>query len=595
MGLSRTNVPTCRRVDAAVSFHLGDFMKQLLTGSVLLVAAVVSGCGDDEGGPTGPKPGSPATLQVGQVFTTSASQAGTVQIRGGPAGAEYVYIPFYGSDVGDANLALEVQASGAVEVQGPPNPSLAPGAVMPLLSRTGAAGLQRDEAFEERLRRMEERVLTRMIPDARALRSSSRGPLLNLSQSTAPAPQVGDLLQFNVQAESTCNNPVFRTGRVVAVTDRAIVAADTSNPAGGFAELEYREVAAAFDTLVYPVDTRNFGTPTDIDGNGRVILFYTRAVNELTDPNSDSFVGGFFFGRDLFPRDSTPRLQGCSGSNVAEIMYLLAPDPEGSVNSNKRSKEFVLQQTVGVIAHEFQHMINAGRRLYVNEASKFEEVWLNEGLSHIAEELIFYAASGLQPRNNLDLTTIRANGERVLDFNTHQAANFGRFITYLENPDTSSLIGVDDNLPTRGATWAFLRYAADRESGDDAAFFQDLVNSPTIGIKNLQAAINAEPLDWFQDWSVSVYADDAVPVDPKFLQPSWNFRSIMSAFKRSNGRYPLKVTSLAGTTPTTLTLQGGGSAFLRFALGPSGSATIKATSGGAAPPAKLRISIVRTK
>jgi len=74
-------------------------------------------------------------------------------------------------------------------------------------------------------------------------------------------------------------------GRVVAKSARAIVVADTGNPAGGFTDADYRGIAATFDTLVYPVDVRHFGEPTDLDNNGRSIIFYTRAVNELTPAN----------------------------------------------------------------------------------------------------------------------------------------------------------------------------------------------------------------------------------------------------------------------------------------------------------------------
>ena len=42
-----------------------------------------------------------------------------------------------------------------------------------------------------------------------------------------------------------------------------------------------------------------------IDENQRVIIFYTRAVNELTPSGADSYVGGFFYNRDLFPTSGT--------------------------------------------------------------------------------------------------------------------------------------------------------------------------------------------------------------------------------------------------------------------------------------------------
>src|SRR5204863_8605906 len=101
------------------------------------------------------------------------------------------------------------------------------------------------------------------------------------------------------------------------------------------------------------------------------------------------------------------------GSNFAEMFYLIVPDPSGTINGNVRTKAEVTQSSISVLAHEYQHLINAARRLYINDAEDFEEVWLNEGLSHIAEELLFYRTAGLQPRSNIDATTITASQTRI--------------------------------------------------------------------------------------------------------------------------------------------------------------------------------------
>ena len=103
---------------------------------------------------------------------------------------------------------------------------------------------------------------------------------------------------------------MMRTGRIAAVSSKAIVVADTTNPASGYTDADYQSIASTFDTLVDPTDTKAFGTPTDIDGNGHVVLFFTRAVNELTPARSTSYVAGFFYARDLFPATSTAELRG---------------------------------------------------------------------------------------------------------------------------------------------------------------------------------------------------------------------------------------------------------------------------------------------
>lgn len=401
--------------------------------------------------------------------------------------------------------------------------------------------------------------------------------------SKGPA-AVGTLLQFNTQSDDPCTNPVFRTGRVVAITQRAVVVADTANPGGGFTDDDYRALGTAFDNLVYPLDTRTFGEPTDIDGNGRVVIFFTRAVNDLTKDGEDAFVGGFFFGRDLFPKQNRTvegrSVEGCAGSNFAEMFYLRVPDP----SKTGFSKAQVQRDAVGTLAHEFQHLINQGRRLYRNQgAEPFEDPWLNEGLSHVAEELLFYQESGLGPRENIDLERLRSSGS-IDAFNSYGASNFGRLITYLRNPDAASLIGKDE-LPTRGAAWAFLRYAADRKGGSEQRLWFDLVNSKTTGVANLNGALGTKGVDWMRDWTVSVYTDDAVSAtDAAFAQPSWNFRSIVPAFNSTNGLFPLKTVPLQDGSTVPLALRAGGAAFLRFGVAPLGRAEIRTASGGAALP-----------
>ncbi|MBW3654472.1 MAG: hypothetical protein KY444_00065, partial [Gemmatimonadetes bacterium] len=378
-----------------------------------------------------------AGFAVGEVRNLTGPEAQRLLLAGGSGGAEFLYVPFNAAASGATRLAVEVSGTGVQAPTEPPNPSLAPG-----LNQAPLEGgeLTQDWEFHYRLREREIRELTPRMQSARA--AFARMPSASRSAVAQAVSAVGDIVTLNASTQA-CTNPNNRTGRVVAVSDRAVIVEDVSNPAGGFSAEEYRRIAVTFDTLIYPVDTRNFGDPSDIDTNSRVVIFYTRAVNELTPPNSTSFVGGFFFGRDLVPTAS------CATSNVAEIFYLLAPDPTGAIGGNVRTKDFVLRSTLATVAHEFQHLINSSRRLYVNNAQAFEEVWLNEGLSHIAEELQFYQVTPLEPRQNIDVNAILASEQIREAFNTYQISNFGRYATYLDNPDTASLRG-PDNLSTRG-------------------------------------------------------------------------------------------------------------------------------------------------
>jgi hypothetical protein len=333
---------------------------------------------------------------------------------------------------------------------------------------------------------------------------------------------------------------------------------------------------------VYPLDVSNFGQPADIDQNKKIILLFTEAVNELTPRNSTSYVAGFFFSRDLFPIADTPDFQGCPASNVGELFYLLAPDPNGIVNGNVRRTGFVDSVTTSVLAHEFQHLINASRRLYVTpNVQDFEETWLNEGLSHIAEELLFLHEANLTPRQNVDVTKLQSSGAIRSAFNADQSSNVARYRSFLIAPSESSPFRADDSLETRGATWNLLRYLADRNAGgstNDAPTWLALVNTARTGVANLAFVFGSDLATKVRDWSVSHYTDDlASGVSAEFTQPSWNFHSIFPALSGSGNTYPLQVKAFSAGSASG-TLIGASSVYYRFSIPPSTTATITMTA-----------------
>ena len=185
------------------------------------------------------------------------------------------------------------------------------------------------------------------------------------------------------------------------------------------------------------------------------------------------------------------------------------------------------------------------------------------------------------------------------------SSNFARFIEYMKSPREQSLMSSDaedDDLETRGATWAFLRYMADRRGGSEQTLWQSLVDSDKTGLNNLNAVLGTDVLLWMRDWTVSVYTDDRVPTSAVYQMPSWDFESIILNLRSSTGTslystYPLEVLRLfeGEGNARTMKLQGGGAGYLRFGIAGGGRAALRAQSGGAPAPGRLMISIVRTK
>jgi hypothetical protein len=535
------------------------------------------------------------TMAVGAVRYTP-NTGGCV--GGGAAGAEFTVVPVnVGASPTPNQLPqwLTFKATGIIPVTGGPSPTLLPGgASSPRIGGTRPSALRAADAWELRLRRREQAELTRGISLARqGFRDRMAGARRAITPGT---PSVGAVMQLNVETDNLCATSDLRAGRVRAVGTRAIVVADTMNPAGGLTTADYQEIANRFDALVWPTLTANFGQPEDIDANdGRVVLFFTRAVNELTPSGAAPLSTGFTLRRDLFPTAA------CATSNQGEMIYLAAADPSGAVNGNARSVASVKAAATPAIVHEMEHVINASRRIYVSFAQGLEEVWLDEGLAQVGEELVFHAASGLAPRNNLGYAEVTATTAKRDAFVAYAERNHARLREWLIAPHASGPFQADDDLATRGAAWAFLRYAADRQGGSQSAFWSALVNSTTSGTANVAAATGGTPADWFRDFALAMYADDAgIGGITTFQQPSWNFRALFNGLDYTGDHvadgYPLAPRNPTNAYGDTLSLTGGGgAAYLRMGVAPNGSAVVTLRNGAAAPPSHILLAIIRRK
>ena len=467
-------------------------------------------------------------------------------------------------------------------------------------------------AAELARRALEHRALTPLVSVARDWLASRTAlsrtvPLRPAYAVTAADAKVGDVLRLNVNANVACTNADTKSGRVAAVGTKSIIVSDTDNPTGGYTDTEYAAIAATFDTLVFPMDTTAFGAPSNISSYGKIILFYTRAVNALTPSGAGYTIGGFFFARDLYPKMAKNGLAACAASNESEMFYLLAPDPNGTVNTNKRTKDEVTLLNLTTIAHELQHLINSSRRLYVNTGARpNEETWLDEGLAHVAEELLYFRMTNVTSRQNLGLTDVAGNATRADQFRNYASQNFSRFYSYLIAPEVNSPYAPNDSLATRGAIWNFLRYAAGRQgAGGEASFLRSLVNSNTTGVTNLQNVLSGSQFaDYLRDWSVSLIADDFSPtttaaLSQSYIMPSWNFRGIYPGLRFSGGTalgvYPIATRSLLSGSPQRVLLAGGTSSFVRFGIPAGRSATITVSSNGALPPSTLKYALVRLR
>jgi hypothetical protein len=274
------------------------------------------------------------------------------------------------------------------------------------------------------------------------------------------------------------------------------------------------------------------------------------------------------------------------------MFYMIVPDPLGVVNGNKFTRGTVDTLTTGILAHEFQHLINASRRLYVNtSASDFEETWLNEGLSHVAEELLYFRESGFTPRSRLTSQAIIDSRAHFDTWVADDASNFVRFYLYLLDPANHSPIDAGDALETRGATWAFLRFAVDQSFASDADVWQRFANSTTTGFGTLAFGLQRDPEPLLRNFAIA--NSGGALADPRLVHPSWNYRDVFTGVF-DVGAYPLAVGRLKEATAVAVSARGGSAGYYKFAVPPGVQTLLTFGSSQSPPNGNLSFMVVRT-
>jgi len=526
-----------------------------------LAGIALAACGSGESA-TGPTPGvldcsgapAPTVLAPGAFsIVDPRATGGCVRLPvAGPSGAEYLLAAL--------STAGQVTSSGVtVDYRLQVGPGLAaapPAPASPLLASWRQPGTA--EEFHRMLRERERAVAA----DPGTRLAAAAAPVLQ-----AIPPIVGTKDTFKVCGNTSCTSfkDVIATARYVG--PKGAVFLDDDVPAGGFSQADIDTLGLLFDggqsgavPNMYQIDTTAFGRESDIDGNGKVIFLLTDAVNDLSGTCANgSVILGFFYGGDLLPRSAAN-----PGSNEGEIFYGLVPKASGSCAV---SKAFVKQQIAPVFIHEFQHMISFNQHVLVRGGSSGEEVWLNEGLSHFAEEL----------------------GGRLLGDGPGQGSASSRLVQfvlpdllnandYLLNPEAHFLItpgSSSGTLEERGASWLFVRWLADHYGDDDngTSLTRQLVRTALLGYANVQAATGKAMSELVPLWQMANYLDDLpafTPADPRLAYPSWNFRYIYDTLNAQRPdliprEYPLQPDSITtGAGTKTGVMRGGSGRHLRL-------------------------------
>src|SRR3989441_520704 len=240
-----------------------------------------------------------------------------------------------------------------------------------------------------------------------------------------------------------------------------------------------------------------------------------RSLVSATECSTTGFVAGYFYGADLI----------FGQGNNGEIFYSIVADPLGTL-SCAHSVAQVNSLVPVTFIHEFQHMISFGQH-YLRRAGAPEVLWLNEGLSHFAEEM---------------------GGRRYLP----DTATFCDFVNgalhnawqYFNAPQDHYLLATEGigTLAERGAMWLFVRYLVDQYAADQSLTAGDLVTrqldqTTLTGAANVEHVTGRPFAETVAHWALANYVSDL----PGFTAPpelQYKVRKFRTDYPKLSARCP---------------------------------------------------------
>jgi len=518
--------------------------------------------------------GGQVSLGIGAYTAVDPTQtAGCAVFPANPAGStiEYLVVPQSASTIPDDAQGFKLGG----------NPLAAPSA--PGASLVASLGVA--QQFDLRLR-LAEREFAAQAP--RPLRAPSR-----ISVAATPVDS-GNVRTFKVCNTLNCDPRKPSTLSSVTATALKVgthiaIYVDNAAPQPGLTQSDLDNLRAVFDTRLYETDTLAFGSESDIDNNGMVIVLMSARVNSLVTAaqcTTTGFVAGYFFGADLI---TTPPF--ATGNN-GEIFYSIVPDPSGTL-SCPHSVTAVAQVVPVTFVHEFQHMISFNQHFLVRSSFP-EDLWLNEGLSHYAEE------NGGR--------TYLPDSTTFCSYAFGDVYNAGQYFTAPQNYFLVDTVGIG-GLANRGAYWLFVRYLVDQVaatlgSTDSVTRRLDMTN--LTGAANVSHAAGGAPFATIVErWALANYVSDL----PGFSAPSelqyltWQFRTAFptlnnSCSSRIPAQFPLAppVLNATATHVSGMLRAGSGSYYrLQHAAGAPQFTLLFSNNAGAALRTTLvpRLNVIR--
>lgn len=322
-------------------------------------------------------------------------------------------------------------------------------------------------------------------------------------------------------------------------------------------EAQLRAMGDFYGDYGKPVIDDYFGGVSDIDGNGKVIVFVSPVVGSGT--------AAFVWSGDFFTQER------CAASNQGEYIYFQAGVIRGQDNGNWQSLE--------TLVHEMKHVSSLkksiDRSALGTGGSAYHPSWIEEGTAEIAGNMAtrfaWHAVGGPPPQARANGQMMRETGFRTLGGESVIRPEFyGMAIRLLRtqghlssqpNGLTHNPTGASSSHSVYGAGFHFHRWLGDvygsaaAAPGADASFFSRL-NAASVpsGVAGLEMVTGQSFVDLMLEYTIAtLFNDDRFDnrtAVPGFTSIDFASGVELFCFALSQGEYDEIVRNLeAGRSP----------------------------------------------
>jgi len=456
-------------------------MRQIRILALIMALAACNGTsGDDGGPPPGENPPTPDTGPPPPNLVTYKNAGESAEADFTAGSEEYLVVPYSTSTTAASGISFDIKLGTAAAGDGGVGQShfkLRYTPPVPLKVRN-------PKLWAEWQQRLALERWTRSLAE-KAAGSKMRAPRAGLDSTLAACTLSSECQATEVCSAGQCASTVTlktesfsATATIDAdVKAKGTIAAILVDSADTVDQTNVDAMLKEFEELIYKRDVALFGNPplksgentlsSDRNADGLIWLVFTSKVQEKN-------AVGFFVATDFDDTDAK--------SNKTDILYIDSGLTE-------------LKKAYTTIAHEFQHLLGFATKVYKAKVNggqgALEDLWLDEGMSHFAEDACGYG------------------GENVTVLDQESFTSF----------DSTSLLGPDDTLAMRGMAFTFVRYIFEQKGGvtyasdggitdaGGAALLQQIHTTSKQGAEAVAEAYGKSFKDAFDGWIAAVSLD----------------------------------------------------------------------------------------